>query len=103
MALTAEKLATAMRLDEGAESTEPLAGIVARLLEVGQEFVAKKAPEAPSGVRDEAVIRLAAYLYDQPHAGVRTNYATAWRSSGARDLVAPWRTRAAVAVEGTHA
>lgn len=101
MALTVPQLAAAMRLGgDGSEALEePLNGIVTRLLAVGNAWTAKKADEAPEDVKDEAVIRMAAYLYDQPHAGMRMSFAAAWRNSGAAALVGPWIERGAVNVD----
>ena len=99
MALTVAQLAAAMRLDDDAVSSDPLQTIVQRLLDVAEAFVAKLAPDAPDDVQDEAAVRIASYLYDQPNAGVRMNYATAWKSSGAMALCAPWRSRRTVIVE----
>ncbi len=90
MALTAGSLAAAMRLTDGEAPAEPLLSIVNRLLAVGNAFVDKFAPAAPSAIRDEAVVRLAAYLYDQPHYGRAMAMASAWRSSGAAGVVGPW-------------
>ena len=87
MALTVPQLATAVRAGDSAAETE----ILTRLLAVGQAEVARYAGNAPEEVRDEAVVRLAAYLYDQPNAGRNANYASAFRNSGAASLLAQWR------------
>ena len=53
----------------------------------------------PDGsVRQEAVIRVSACLFDQPGSPAGTRYAAAWRNSGAAALVAPWVSRKAIAV-----
>ena len=45
----------------------------------------------PDPVLDEAAIRLGAYLYDQPTAGVGSRYSNALRNSGAAKVLLPWR------------
>lgn len=93
MALTLDQLAAEMRLDTPVE--EPTAGILTRLMGVGSALVDLHGSEAPDAVQDEAVIRLCAYLYDQPESPSGTRYATAWRNSGAASLVGPWVNRSA--------
>lgn len=66
-----------------------------RLLGVCTETAELLAPEAPDAILDEAVIRMAGYLYDQPEAHRGGGYASAWNNSGAAGLVAPWRVRRA--------
>lgn len=90
MALTAATLAAALRLGATEAAAEPLAGILARPLAAGTAYVAKPAPDAPEALLDEATVRLAAHLYDQPHFGRGFAMASAWRSSGAAGLVGPW-------------
>ena len=41
----------------------------------------------PDAVRNEAYIRMAGYLYDAP---ATTNFYSAFKSSGAASLLAPW-------------
>ena len=85
--LTVAQLAAAMRLgsttDETAEAT--------RLLAYATAAVVKHAPDAPDAVQNEAVIRLAAYLFDQPTAGRYTGHANAMRNSGAAAILLPYR------------
>lgn len=85
--LTAAELAAAMRIgdtpEELAEST--------RLLGYATEAVQHHAPDAPDVVQNEAVIRLAAYSYDRPFAGVGDRYANALRNSGAASALLPYR------------
>ena len=87
-------LAAAMRLGDGSAAlTEPINGIVTRLGGVGEALVTLYADSAPLAVRQEAIIRLAAYLYDSPDIRSGDRYAAAWRNSGAASLVSPWVER----------
>ena len=87
MALTVSQLATAIRAGDSAQET----GIVTRLLAVAVAQVTRYAGNAPEDVRDEAAIRIAAYLYDMPNAGRNAAYASALRNSGASALLAQYR------------
>ena len=78
-----------------------------RLLAVASALVLRFAPAAPDPVQDEAVIRCAGYLNEQPAASIRseivgditTDYApnnlSALRHSGAMALLSPWKVRRA--------
>lgn len=93
--LTVEQLAAAMRLGSTAEETAE----ATRLLAYSTEAVTKHAPDAPDVVHNEAVVRLAGYLYDQPTASPRTNYANALRNSGASSMLFPYRKQRAGRVD----
>ena len=81
-----------------------------RLLAVATEMVNRYAPTAPDSVANEAVIRCAGWLAQQPAAAVRseevgdirTSYApanmSALRHSGAMALLSPWKQRRAGAI-----
>ena len=91
MAVNVEELSAALRIGDGSTATpEPTLSILTRLLGVGQAFVELRAEGAPDPIKDEAVIRMAAYLYDQPTAGAEGRFSDAWRNSGAAALVARW-------------
>ena len=68
---------------------------VARLLAYGTAAVEKHAPEAPTAISNEACIRLASYLFDQPSAGRGAAYANALRNSGAAAILLPYRVHRA--------
>ena len=89
--LTLEQVAGAIRVETPLE--EPDTSIVTRLLAVGTELVTEFAPDAPDAVQNEAVIRLAGYLYDQPQAGWDRRYANAIGNSGAYILLYPYKRR----------
>ena len=97
MAIDTTALAAAMRLGDGTTApVEPLAGILTRLLAVATAHVTLVVPDAPADVKDEAAIRLAAYLYDAPTAASGHGFAAAWRNSGAESLVSRWVARRAI-------
>ena len=96
MAVSLIELAAALRLGDGVTApTEPVAGLLSRLLGVSQAFVAIAAPEAPEAIADEATIRMTAYLYDAPTASSGDRYAAAYRNSGAESLLSRWVVRRA--------
>ena len=91
MGVNVEQLSAALRIGDGVVATpEPIHSILTRLLGVAEAFVELRAPGCPTAVADESVIRMAAYLYDQPTAGAEGRYSDAWRNSGASALVARW-------------
>ena len=96
MAVTLLELAAELRLGDGvAAPEEPVLGILTRVKAAAETLVEKQAPSAPADIRDEAIIRVAGYLYDQPTAADGDRFAFAWRSSGAAGLVAPWTSKRA--------
>ena len=68
--------------------------VTARLAYV-TEAVEHYAPSAPDVVHNEAAIRLAGYLYDQPRAGSGTRYANGLRNSGAGSMLFRYRVHSA--------
>ena len=91
MAVTVTQLAAALRITDGTASPpEPINSILIRQLGVAEAFVELTAKSAPTAIKEEAVVRMAGYLYDAPTAGSELRYADAWRNSGAAALVARW-------------
>ena len=92
--LTVDALLAAMRLgdsaDELAEAT--------RLLDYSTEAVTHYAPDAPDVAHNEAVIRLASQMFDQPTA-TRGAYSNAIRNSGAARMLLPYRIHRAGSTE----
>ena len=100
MAVTATQLAAALRIGDGTTApVEPQLSILTRLLGVADAYVTLLAASAPDAIKDEATVRFAAYLYDQPTAGRNDAYANAWRSSGAGSLVAHWVVTRALTID----
>lgn len=79
-------LRNALRLGDTTEETTELT----RLLAYASAAVTQHAPKAPGAVQDEAVMRLAAYLFDKPFASRNDSFANALRYSGARSALLPW-------------
>ena len=92
--LTLDELSAAMRLGDSAEETAE----ATRLLAYATEAVEHWAPLAPFVVQNEAVIRLAAQMFDQPTA-TRGQYANALRNSGAARILLPYRIHRAGSTE----
>ena len=88
--ITAAEAAAAIRLGETAEETAE----VTRLLNYATEAVTKHAPEAPDVVHNEAVVRLAGYLFDQPFAA-GGRFQQSLRNSGAAAILLPYRAHRA--------
>ena len=90
-------IAAALRIAaDGASLDADNTAILTRLGGVGEALVELYASTAPSAIKSEAVIRVAAYLYDMPETPSGMRYAAAWQSSGAALLVQPWQSRRAV-------
>lgn len=89
--LTVDQLLTAARVDNDTANRE----IMTRLLAVGTAKVERWAPDAPEAVQNEAVVRFAAYLYDQPQTHPGTDYGAAFRNSGAMSLLTDYHMHGA--------
>ena len=89
--ITVTALAAALRIGETTEETAE----VTRLLAYATQAVTRYAPDAPEATANEAVIRLAAYIYDSPNTSARTGYAHALHNSGAADMLFPYRVHRA--------
>ena len=99
--LTSAELAEAVGVDSATAT---------RLLAVATALVTRHAPAAPDAISNEAVIRTAGWLAEQPSAAItsetegdiRTSYApsmlSALRHSGGMALLSPWKNRRAGAI-----
>ena len=89
--LTQAELSGALRLGDSTEETAE----ATRLLSYATVAVSRHLSDAfdgtPDAVLNEAVIRLAGYLFDQPNAGRGVMYADALRSSGAAMILLPFK------------
>ncbi|MYA99310.1 MAG: hypothetical protein F4118_10560, partial [Acidimicrobiaceae bacterium] len=93
MAITVAELAAAIRVGTSTEETAQ----VTRLKAVGETIIENYADAAPDAIKDEALIRLAGFLYDAPNVA----YANALTGSGAASLLLPYRTHRAGIVESS--
>lgn len=89
--MTVAELAAALRLADTPEETAQ----ATRLHAYAIEAVTRDAPAAPSVVMNEAVRRLAGYMYDQPEAGRGDVYGNAMRNSGAGRVLMPYKVHRA--------
>lgn len=94
MAVTVSDLAVALRLIAGPGDAIPAGpnAILTRLLGVGEAHTALLIPTAPTAIQDECIVRLVAYIYDQP-IGRRDSYANVWVNSGAGALASRWQVQ----------
>ena len=86
--LSVAELLAALRLGDSAEETAE----VTRLLAYATEAVTQHAPDASATAMNEAVRRLAGYLFDMPEAARSDGYSNALRNSGAQRMLSPYRT-----------
>ena len=74
------------------------------------ELVQRFAPDAPQGIKNEALVRVVGYLVDQPSSATRSEtqgdvatsfaatHVSALRHSGGMALLSPWKIRRAGAI-----
>ena len=100
MAITVGDLAVDLRLATSVDSTLPAAQtlILTRLLATAETMVAERASSAPSALRDQATIAIAAFMYDKPSSPAGTRYSNAWASSGASEILSRYITRRALVI-----
>jgi hypothetical protein len=101
MAVTILRAQLAARLRLGRTQTE--LDETDELLAYATEAVTKHAPDAPDVVQNEAVYRLAGYVYDRPFASADTRFANALRNSGAASALLPYREHRAGVTGGDAA
>ena len=103
MALTVTQLAAALRLGDGvAAPPEPLLSVLTRQLATATALIDARLGSdsgAPESLLEEAAIRIAGYLYDQPDASAGQRHTSAWFGSGASALLAPWIPRRATPID----
>ena len=81
--------------------------LAARFLAVASSLVERYSSGAPQAIKDEAIIRTAGYLAEQPGAAVKrertgdisttfhVEHLSALRHSGSMSLLSPWKVRRA--------
>lgn len=97
--LTTQKLAYRMRLVADTETAlaEPQLSVVNAILDAATALVQRYAPNAPSAIMDEAVSRLAGFMYDTPPSGSR-QWQNPMQQSGATALLSGYRVQRATAL-----
>ena len=99
MAITVADLAIELRLSVDGDLDAAQTAVLTRLKAVGESLVEGYADDAPDSVRDEAVIRVCAYLYDFSP-GMATAPVNAMMYSGAQSLLSLWRPQRAHVLGG---
>ena len=97
--VTAQQLAYRLRLiaDTAEVLEEPQLSVVTDLLGAASALVLAYAATAPDAVHNEAVTRLAGFLYDSP-LGASGRFQNALHQSGATAILAPFRIQRATAI-----
>ena len=93
MAVTITRADLAARIRLGRTPTE--LDETDQILAYATEAVTHHAPDAPDVVHNEAVYRLAGYIYDRPFASADTRFSNALRNSGAASALLPYRVHRA--------
>ena len=93
--LTQAELSAAIRLGDSAEEIAEATRLLAYVTEAITRHLADAYDTAPEAIVNEAAIRLAGYLFDQPNAGRGLSFANAGRNSGAWAILLPFRVHRA--------
>ena len=93
--LTQAALSAAIRLGDSAEEVAEATRLLAFATEAISRHLGDAYDTAPEAVVNEASIRLAGYLFDQPNAGRGLSFANAGRNSGAWAILLPYRVHRA--------
>ena len=103
-------MAVTLTVQSLSEATGTTTAVATRLLPVVTEMVQGYAPDAPEAIQNEAAIRCAGYLSQQPTDARRsttvgsitsswaTTHTAALRHSGAMSLLSPYKVRRAGAI-----
>ena len=91
MALTVDDLRDALHVPDGQDGD-----ILERLQATGEALVEQHAPDAPSAIKDEAIVRWVAYSFDAPAGAASPN---PFRNSGVQSLLREWVKRRAILIE----
>ena len=95
ISLTQVELSSAIRLGDSAEEVAEATRLLAFATEAITRHLGDAYEGAPVVVVNEAAIRLAGYLFDQPNAGRGLSFANAGRNSGAWAILLPFRVHRA--------
>ena len=91
LTLTQAQLSAAIRLGDSAEEVAEATRLLAFVTEAISRHLGAAYEAAPEVIVNEAAIRLAGYLFDQPNAGRGLPFANAGRNSGAWAILLPFR------------
>ena len=91
LTLTQAELSAAIRLGDSAEEVAEATRLLAFVIEAISRHLGAAYEDAPEVIVNEAGIRLAGYLFDQPNAGRGVSFANAGRNSGAWTILLPYR------------
>jgi len=89
--LTVDRLKAAMRLGPTAEETTRATELLEVATQLIRDHLRDAYDDAPASLCSEAAIRIASYLYDQPHVARGPGLANAGRNSGAWRLLLRYR------------
>ena len=95
LTLTQAELSAAIRLGDSTEEVAEATRLLAYVTEAITRHLADAYDTAPEAIVNEAAIRLAGYLFDQPNAGRGLSFANAGRNSGAWAILLPFRVHRA--------
>ena len=95
LTLTQAQLSAAIRLGDNAEEVAEATRLLAFVTEAISRHLGAAYEAAPEVIVNEAAIRLAGYLFDQPNAGRGLSFANAGRNSGAWTILLPYRVHRA--------
>ena len=93
--LTQAELSAAIRLGDSAEEVAEATRRLAYATAAIEQHLGDVYANAPEVIVNEAAIRLAGYLFDQPNAGRGLSFANAGRNSGAWAILLPFRVHRA--------
>ena len=93
MAVTTQNLFEALRIGEGSDIPASILTILERHKATAETLVESYAPNAPEAIKDEAAIRIAAWLFDAPP--VQSVTRSPLITSGAASLLTRYRERRA--------
>ena len=96
--LTVAALSQSIRLGGSGEETEQATRLLAYATEAISRHLGTAYEDAPEAILNEAAIRLAGYLYDQPSAAGGASFANALRNSGAAAMLLAYRIHRAGSV-----
>ena len=68
-----------------------MAVVLQRIIDAATVMVEDYAPDAPEALQNEAMVRLASWLYDQDPTAASPGGAVALRASGAGPILNPYR------------